>query len=443
MDFSFALLLAVAVCFVASAVDATTRMTLNCVGCGSEDYSPTPAPSPETEPIEGEETVFSVMDYGAVGNEETDDGEAFLSAWAEACTYHGKSALLIPERTFLVGALTLEGPCHRNNAPTILIRGTLKAPDSLSDLGQPSWVVFRHLRGLTIRGADGASLDGQGEEAWNGHRHCLHKSKCGSLPRSLRFENVSNGNIGNIALLNSKGFHMSFSECQNITIHDMSITAPWDSPNTDGIHVSDSSNIRITSSTIRTGDDCVSIGPGSFNVSVSKVTCGPGHGISIGSLGRYKHEKNVAGIVVVNCTIIGTENGVRIKTWPGSPPSQASKMMFENIVMIDVSNPIVIDQEYCPSGACTRTEPSLVQLSKICFKNIRGTSRTTPVTLKCSSRVPCVNVTVFDIDVTNIKAKKHKQSMWNLQGGLVGLEIDTNGPEQPWWNLENWSWSKE
>lgn len=52
------------------------------------------------------------------------------------------------------------------------------------------------------------------------------------------------------------------------------------------------------------------------------------------------------GITVKNCTLTGTENGVRIKTWPGSPPSAASKFIFHDIVMNNVKNPIVIDQEY-------------------------------------------------------------------------------------------------
>lgn len=58
------------------------------------------------------------------------------------------------------------------------------------------------------------------------------------------------------------------------------------------------------------------------------------------------------GVAVRNCTINGTTNGLRIKTWPTSYASSASNMMFEDIVMINVSNPIIVDQQYCPHHAC-------------------------------------------------------------------------------------------
>jgi len=46
------------------------------------------------------------------------------------------------------------------------------------------------------------------------------------------------------------------------------------------------------------------------------LQCGPGHGINTGSLCKYKEEEFVKGITVKGCTLKGTVNGVRIKTWP-------------------------------------------------------------------------------------------------------------------------------
>ncbi|KAK7820874.1 polygalacturonase, partial [Quercus suber] len=102
-----------------------------------------------------------------------------------------------------------------------------------------------------------------------------------------------------------------------------------------------------------TGDDCISIGDGTQDVTIKQVTCGPGHGISIGRLGRYQNEQPVSGIRVVGATLSNTLNGVRIKTWPASPSGIASDIHFENVIMDNVGNPILIDQNYCPNNQCS------------------------------------------------------------------------------------------
>lgn len=93
---------------------------------------------------------------------------------------------------------------------------------------------------------------------------------------------------------------------------------------------------------------------------------------SIGSLGKYTDEEDVVGINVRNCTITGTQNGVRVKTWPGAPASRASNLTFTDIVMINVSNPIIIDQEYCPSNSCKSTSEVTMIIKQSYIKNTDG-----------------------------------------------------------------------
>lgn len=91
------------------------------------------------------------------------------------------------------------------------------------------------------------------------------------------------------------------------------------------------------------------VGDGTKQLTITNVTCDPGHEISIESLGKYQKEDPVSGINISNGTLSNTSNGVRIKTWPNSPsPVTASDIHFENIIMNNVGYPILIDQEYCP-----------------------------------------------------------------------------------------------
>ncbi|BBG92541.1 Pectin lyase-like superfamily protein [Prunus dulcis] len=136
-----------------------------------------------------------------------------------------------------------------------------------------------------------------------------------------------------IKLANSKNFHMNVFGCKNVTFQHVNITAPRESVNTDGIHIGRSTAINITDANIGTGDDTVSIGHGSKEITVTKVTRGPGHGISIGSLGKYLNEEPVVGIRVNNCTLRNTQNGLRQDMACFSSASTASAIHFEDIIM--------------------------------------------------------------------------------------------------------------
>ncbi|KAK2646854.1 hypothetical protein Ddye_022049 [Dipteronia dyeriana] len=132
---------------------------------------------------------------------------------------------------------------------------------------------------------------------------------------TLRITNSTNIRINGLLSLNSQLYHVVIDGCQNVNIEGVKVIASGESPNTDGIHVEESTNVTIVNSVMKTGDDCISIGPGTTNLWIERVTCGPGHGISIGSLGQDMKEDGVQNVTVKNTTFIGTQNGLRIKTW--------------------------------------------------------------------------------------------------------------------------------
>lgn len=282
--------------------------------------------------------TFNVRNYGAKGNGQTDDSKALMTAWKAACAATGAVTLVLPPGTYYIGPVQFHGPCSKATTMTFLMQGTLKAATDLKRFGN-DWVEFGWVNHLIVSGQNGAAFDGQGAASWPFNK-CPIRKDCKVLPTSVLFVNNKNMVVQNVASVNSKFFHMALLQCSGAKISGVKISAPESSPNTDGIHIERSNGVSIADTTIATGDDCISIGQGNDNIDVARVHCGPGHGMSVGSLGRYVGEGDVTRIHVRDMTFHGTMNGVRIKTWENSPTkSNAAHMLFENLVMNDVQNP--------------------------------------------------------------------------------------------------------
>ncbi|GFP84874.1 polygalacturonase [Phtheirospermum japonicum] len=339
---------------------------------------------------------FVVTHFGAVPGTTKDSGKALESAWQKACATAG-GIVTVPRRTFLVTWATFTGPC---NGPTFFhLHGTLIAADTPALDDSDYWISFTRVDDLTISG--NGVFNGNGALSWSRCRGIA--GGCKNLPpMSVTISQLTNAVIQRVRFVNSKLFHLHMYVCHNVKIRNVHISAPDESPNTDGIHIADSTNIGITNSHIGTGDDCVSIGEGTANVNISGVRCGPGHGISIGSLGKYKAARGVDAINVWNCTFIRTLNGLRIKTWAPSLPTAVNDVTFADIVVEGVANPIVIDQFYCPDGSCSRSGQSSVKIKGVKFINVRGSSsQPTSVSVRCSKKYPCRGIEFYGLNLTH------------------------------------------
>ncbi|KAK6122607.1 hypothetical protein DH2020_043664 [Rehmannia glutinosa] len=362
--------------------------------------------------------VFNVLSFGAKPGKKQESTQAFIKAWNAACNFNGQSTLLIPLGIYKLGETIFRGPCKSIIPITVQVQGTLQAVSDPSAYSGDGWISFDSVNGLILTG--GGTIDGQGRVLWQ-YNNCKTNGNCVLLAASIYMNNVNNSNVNGINLINSMGFHMHITGSNLIMIHSLSITAPGNSPNTDGIHISKSNTVEVSMSVIRTGDDCISIGQGSTNVTINTVTCGPGHGISVGSLGKEPKELDVKGLIVKNCTLLGTTNGIRIKTYPASNPSRASGMLFQDIVMDNVMNPIIIDQHYGTKS----TKPSLVNIHDVDYQNIRGTTLSPiAVSLMCSSQVPCQNVHLQNINLQFKGIGRRPTSVCaNAKVGYSGLQI--------------------
>ncbi|KAK1383827.1 Glycoside hydrolase, family 28 [Heracleum sosnowskyi] len=372
-------------------------------------------------------TIFNVLDYGAKGDGATDDTKAFEAAWVDTCKVEASTMMIPSGSVFLVKPISFSGP---NCEPNIVFQldGKIIAPTNAQAWGSGllQWLEFTKLQGITVRGK--GIIDGQGSVWWtkklptndpnedikltsNSTKLVSNNTSLADLvsveakgklphtkPTALRFYGSTGVTVTGITIQNSQQTHLKFDDCTVVQVFGISVASPGDSPNTDGIHLQNSQNVLIHNSNLACGDDCISIQTGCSGIFIHDVICGPGHGISIGSLGKDNSRACVSNITVRDIKMHDTENGVRIKTWQGGSGS-VQGVMFANIQVSEVQHPIIIDQFYCDGEKCNN-HTSAVGISAITFQNITGTYTKSPVHFACSDTMPCTGVTLNSIELT-------------------------------------------
>ncbi|WMV15173.1 hypothetical protein MTR67_008558 [Solanum verrucosum] len=155
------------------------------------------------------------------------------------------------------------------------------------------------------------------------------------------------------------------------------------------------------------------------------IACGPGHGISIGSLGWKQQELGVQNVTIKTVTFSGTTNGVRVKTWAMPSNGFVRNILFQHIVTVNVKNPIIIDQNYCPNHdvSCPQ-QRSDIKISEVTYQDIHGTS-TTKITVKldCSITNPCSGLILENLNLS-YQDQQTEASCVNARG-RVSAQVGT------------------
>lgn len=158
-----------------------------------------------------------------------------------------------------------------------------------------------------------------------------------------------------ITLANSPSWTLHPLHCTDIRIANLSITAPADSPNTDGLNPESCTGVTIAGVHFTVGDDCIALKSGKLgmakqalrptrDVSISNCHMQDGHGaVVIGS----EMASGVYDVRVRDCLFTGTDRGLRIKTRRGRGKNAIVRnIAFDNIRMENVGTPFVINSFY-------------------------------------------------------------------------------------------------
>ena len=298
--------------------------------------------------------------YGAAGDGVTTNTTAIqnaINAAAAGGTTNGAAGgtVEIPAGIYLSGPLTLKSSVNLQIDAAAILR---MLPLGMYPGGTTSGTTFisgSNLHDVEISGP--GAIDGQGAPWWP------YSNTNGAI-RAIMIS-PSNCNrllIQNITLSNSPMFHIAISgsSSANSTVQGVTIFAPGNSPNTDACDV-DGTNILVQNCNISEGDDDFTCGGGTSGVLLTNNTYGTGHGISIGS---YTDSGGVSNITVVNCTMNGTLNGIRIKS-DNLRGGLVQNISYCNIGMTNVDFPIQIYSYYTNYGTPSSITPYIAATQQV------------------------------------------------------------------------------
>jgi polygalacturonase len=311
----------------------------------------------------------SPLSFGAAGDGVTDNTLAIQNA-VDSCAAQGGGIVELRvvgnAAVYLTGPFTLQSHVQLQIDKGVTLRAT---NDHSRYVGAYiNWVYQPNEALISAKGAQDVGIIGAGIIDGAGNQlqpnggpswWTLGESQPTSTrPWLLEFYQCEHVTISGVTLKNSPMWNQALRFSNDITEDGVTISAPPNSPNTDGVDVVGSTNVTLSSLNIAVGDDIVAIKSGlpidptdpkqkglpqmaASQIQVTGITAGSGHGISIGS----EASNGVNNVTIQNVHFNFTGNGFRIKT-ARDRGGQIYNIVAEDLVMTGVGVPIIFDAYY-------------------------------------------------------------------------------------------------
>jgi len=303
--------------------------------------------------------VINILNIDSSSDRNRNFTTVFRKAF-ELCGAQGGGTVYVPPGRYLTGPIEMvSNSCLHIDAGAELVFSNDPADYLLVEsrwegrvqMSYMPLIYGRNLENVTVTGR--GVLNGQGAWWWKKHRD---RTLDYPRPRFISFDSCERILIEGIKLIDSPSWTVTPVNSRNITIHNISIKNPADSPNTDGINPDSCSEVRISDCHVDVGDDCITIKSGvetnperipCRNITVTNCTLVHGHGgVVIGS----EMSGSIQNVVISNCVFNGTDRGIRLKSRRGRG-GVVEDIRVNNIIMDEVMCPIVMNlYYYCGEG---------------------------------------------------------------------------------------------
>ena len=299
---------------------------------------------------------YNIKDYGAIADGVTLN-TSFIQKAIDEASLHNNSTVVIPEGTFLSGAIYLK------KGVNLQIDGTLLGSSVITDYPlvetrfeghEEVWpdalINIDSLSDFTIKGK--GTVDGNGipyyKQFWEERDEAIKKglpfvNKNVPRPRLFYIRHCSDFTIEGIHLKNSGFWNLHIYDSYNVTVRNIHVSSPHEgeirAASTDGIDIDACENVVLRESYFEVDDDCICIkggkGPDAHienkptkNILIEDCVIGFGHGaVTFGSEACL-----VENVTIRNLQVNGENQVVRFK-FRGDTNQSFKNILFENIEM--------------------------------------------------------------------------------------------------------------
>ncbi|CAN8253943.1 unnamed protein product [Cochlearia groenlandica] len=379
----------------------------------------------------------SITEFGAVGDGVTLNTKAFQNAlfYLNSFSDKGGAKLFVPSGQWLTGTFdlishltlwldkgaTILGSTSSENWPVVDPLPSYGRGRELPGKRHRSLIYGQNLTDVVITGENG-TIDGQGSIWWDWFR----KGELNyTRPHLVELINTTGLIISNLTFLNSPFWNIHPVYCRDVVVNNLTILAPLDSPNTDGVDPDSSTNVCIEDCYIVTGDDLVSIKSGwdeygisyarpSSNIKINRLTgqTTSSSGIAIGS----EMSGGVSEIYINDFHLFDSNTGIRIKTSPGRG-GYVRNVHISNVKLDNVQKAIRFTSNYGEHPDEKFDPKALPAVEKITFENVNGENIVVAGLLEGIEGDEFKNICLLNVNL--VMKKNSKKSPWkcsNVRG---------------------------
>ncbi|KAI3393570.1 hypothetical protein diail_3919 [Diaporthe ilicicola] len=287
--------------------------------------------------------------------------------------------------------------------------------------------------------SNGSVINGRGQAYWEE----LSNNSTLLRPMLLVLEGVKGLTMSNLRMRNPPNWFNMIANATDVIISNMDLIAASTGgvkiANSDGWDTYRSDRVVIQDSVIINTDDCVSFKPNSTNIIVQNLDCTGSHGISVGSLGQYKGQTDIAeDLYIYNISMADASDAARIKVWPGVETAfqdllngggglgRVRNVTYDTFYHNNNDRAITITQCYGQKNQTLCNEfPANLTISDITMRNFWGTTseKLDPEagSLVCSAADRCSNIVAQNISVNVPSGESPVYECSNVDPELLDL----------------------